>query len=82
MYHLFFEASDQCHSLLRYFLQYSNDSGGNWTNIISNYGYENKLNDSSIEKELTFSGSEGKTVYIRLPKKSKVSYATMDITGF
>jgi len=73
---------DSNNDFLRYFLQYSNDSGGNWTNIISNYGYENKLNDSSIEKELTFSGSEGKTVYIRLPKKSKVSYATMDITGF
>ena len=53
----------------------------NWTNIISNYGYENKLNDSSTEKELTFSGDEDKTIYVRIPKKAKVSYASFDITG-
>jgi len=66
---------------IRYFLQYSNDSGGNWTDITSNYGYENKLNDSATEKTLAFTGNENKTIYIRLPKKAKVSYARFDFLG-
>jgi hypothetical protein len=74
-------STDSNKDFIRYNLQYSNDSGGNWSNIISNYGYENKLNDSSTEKVLIFSGNENKTVYIRLPKKAKVSYARLDLGG-
>ncbi|MEK6844019.1 MAG: S8 family serine peptidase [Nanoarchaeota archaeon] len=66
---------------VRYDLQYSNNSGTNWYSILSNYGYENKLNDSSIEKELTFNGNEDKIVYIRIPKKANVTSARIDLIG-
>lgn len=72
---------DPDNDFVRYFLQYSNNSGTNWFNIISNYGYENKLNDSSTGKELIFSGNENKTVYLRIPKNAKVTSAKLDLTG-
>lgn len=76
------ESVDPNNDFVRYFLQYSNDSGTNWFNIISNYGFENKLNDSSTEKELTFSGNETQTVYLRVPKNATVTYAKFKLGGY
>ncbi|MFH1181752.1 MAG: S8 family serine peptidase [Candidatus Woesearchaeota archaeon] len=66
---------------VRYFLDYSNNSGTSWTNLVSNYGFKNTLNDSSSEKSVIFSGNENKTVYLRLPKNSEVLSATVDLTS-
>ena len=65
-----------------YFLEYSNNSGVNWFNLVSSYGYENKLNDSSTNKELTFSGNENKTVYLRIPKNATVTKAKLNLGGY
>jgi len=64
-----------------YFLQYSDNSGLNWYNLISNYGYENKLDDGSIIKEVNFSGNENQTIHLRIPKKAIVTSAKLDLTG-
>ena len=74
-------SSDLNKDFVRYFLQYSNNSGVNWTDIISNYGYENRINDSLTSKQITFNGKENKTIYIRLPKKANITYAQLDLTG-
>ncbi|MBS3076250.1 putative metal-binding motif-containing protein [Candidatus Pacearchaeota archaeon] len=74
-------STDLNNDFVRYSLQYSNDSGGNWTNIISELGYENKLNDSSTEKVNSFSVNENKTIYVRLLKNAKISYAKLDLEG-
>ncbi|MFH1592203.1 MAG: CehA/McbA family metallohydrolase, partial [Candidatus Woesearchaeota archaeon] len=66
---------------VRYFLQYSNNSGIDWYEIISNYGYENKLSDGPTEKNLTFIGNENKTVYIRIPKNAIITSTSLDIEG-
>ena len=66
---------------VRYFLEYSNNSGSNWYSLVSNYGYENKLNDSSVQKIISFNGNEDKTVYIKLPKKARVTNAKLTIGG-
>jgi hypothetical protein len=40
-----------------------------------------QLNDSSTSKEMSFSGSENHTVYIRLPKNATIIYADISIEG-
>ncbi|MEN9626327.1 MAG: hypothetical protein RL557_655, partial [archaeon] len=74
-------SNDSENDFVRYFIEYSNNSGTNWTSIISNYGYENTFNDSTTQKTLTFSGNENKTVYVRIPKKANVTYARIDLGG-
>ena len=41
----------------------------------------NMLNDSSLFKDLVFSGSENKTVYIRIPKNSTILYSNITLRG-
>jgi len=82
-------SSDLGKDFVRYFIEYSNDSGvanesegdSNYTNIISNFGYENELNDSSTEKVLTFNGNENQIIYLRIPKKANITYAKIDFGG-
>ncbi len=64
---------------VRYHIQYSKDSGINWQDILSNYGYENKFNNNLTQKELNFSIGENYTLYIRLPKRANISLATLRI---
>lgn len=66
---------------ITYNLQYSNNSGTNWYSIISNYGYTNKLNDSSTSSLLQFSGNQNKTIYLRIPKMANVVDAKLNIKG-
>lgn len=75
------QSNDYAGDYIAYNLQYSNNSGTSWYNIISNYGYENKLNDSSNQTSLTFTGNQNKTIYLRLPKNSKVNSARLDLAG-
>lgn len=42
---------------------------------------ENALSDSSTTKDLTFSGNESKTVYLRLPKHSTVLSAKLNLSA-
>ncbi|GEM_PF-3952237 len=66
---------------VRYFLQYSNDSGNNWYSIVSNYGHKNMFNDSLTSKELNFGGNENKTVYFRLPKDAEIKHVRLKLEG-
>ena len=75
-------STDPNNDFVRYDLDYSNNSGVNWYNLIQNYGYENKLNDSSPNVTLNYIGNENKTVYLRIPKNSNVLSAKIDLTGF
>jgi len=65
-----------------YSLDYSNNSGTTWYSIVSDYGYQNKLNDSSLQKTLNYAGNENKTIYIKIPKVANVKRATFDLTGY
>lgn len=67
---------------VRYFLQYSNNSGTNWYDLISGYGYENKLNGGSTQTQINFTQSENKTIYIRIPKNATLTNAKLDLTGW
>lgn len=75
-------SADPDNDFVTYSLSYSNDSGVNWFNIVSDYGYENKLNDSSTEKDIAFSGNENKTVYASIPKSAHVTDAYLDLSGW
>ena len=46
------------------------------------WNYVTTLNDSSSAKNLTFTTSENKTVWIRLPKNVRVIDAKLNLTGF
>ena len=74
-------SNDSERDFIRYFIEYSNDSGNNWTTITSNYGYENKLNDSATKKVLNFTQNENKTIYIKIPNRANVTYARIDFGG-
>ena len=75
------ESSDPNNDIITYFIDLSNNSGENWNNLISSYGYENKFNDSSTEKELTFDGNQNQTVYLRIKKETKILFAIFDLLG-
>ena len=74
-------STDPNNDFVIYYLEYSNNSGTDWYEIISNYGYENELNDSSAEKELIFSGNENKTIYLRIKKQINVIFSKFSLTG-
>lgn len=42
---------------------------------------ENAFNDSSTSKDLTYSSSEWKTVYVKIPKDAQIISAFMDVSG-
>jgi len=46
------------------------------------WDYLNSLNDSSTSKNLTFTTSENKTVWIRLSKNTRVINAKLNLTGY
>jgi len=75
-------STDPNNDFVTYDLDFSNNSGSTWFDIINNYGFENKLNDSSQNVTLNYIGNENKTVYLKLPKKSNVLSAKIDLTGF
>lgn len=63
--------------IITYFLEYSNDSGVNWYEIVSNFGLLNELSDGSKNKTLEFNQSETKTVYLKIPKNATVINASI-----
>ena len=75
-------STDPNNDFVRYDLDSSNNSGVNWYSIISNYGFENKLNDSSTNETINYGGNENKTFYLKLPKKARVTNSAFDLTGF
>jgi parallel beta-helix repeat protein len=74
-------SNDSDKDFVRYFLDYSSDSGSSWSEIISDLGYDNSLADDSTTKTLDYSGNENKTIYLRIPKNATVASAKFDITG-
>jgi sporulation protein YlmC with PRC-barrel domain len=75
-------SSDTDRDAVRYNIFYSNDSGITWQPIAYNYGFENRLNDSSGSKNLSFSGNENQTVYITIPKSANITKARLNLTGY
>jgi len=64
---------------LRYAWLETNETG-QWQN--KSIYYLNALNDSSTIKNITFTGKENKTIWIRLPKNSNVLSATAKLKGY
>jgi len=75
-------SSDSDNDAIKYNLFYSNNSGLSWYPIIFDWGYENKLNDSSQSKNLSFSGNQNKTIYINIPKVANITKARLNLTGY
>lgn len=67
---------------VRYFLEYTNNSGVNWYNIISNFGLVNTFDDDSTNKTLELNASTLETVYVRIPKNSTVTEANINWRGY
>jgi len=67
--------------LATYSLEYSNNNGSGWYEIVSNWGFIDSFNDSSIEKNIEFSGNENKTIYLKIPKNATIINAELDLIG-
>lgn len=68
-------------NLLTYIIDYSIDGGLNWSNIVNDLGFTNEFNDSSNNKMLNMSSEETKTVYLKIPKNTKVNRAEIKVGG-
>jgi len=68
-------------NLLTYTIEYSNNSGSTWNNIVSNLGFINELNDSSTEYNFTLVAGGSETVYLRIPKNVTVTRVELNLKG-
>jgi len=73
---------DPENDLIMYYIDYSNDSGIYWFNVIENYSYVNATKTDNIKENLTFAQAGTDNIYLSLPKNSVVLNFSLNLTGY
>ncbi|NCN87204.1 S8/S53 family peptidase [archaeon] len=78
---LFSEAVNRIGNIVTYALEYSNDGGNNWAEIISGYGIENEFSNGTTEETLNIIENTTEIIYIKIPKNAQVNNFEFEVEG-
>lgn len=75
------ESTDPENMPISYEIDYTNNSGTAWHNIVSDYGIIRIFNDSSPTKQFIFIENQNISVFIDIPKNTTVTKGTLRLSG-